>query len=113
MPEQDLESKQELTHYYKNIFTLKSGVQIEILTKLELSFKHVENEGSWKITGFILNPLIVEKEIQIKQEEIAAIESIKDPCIAQVIPWPEDKQPKNHNNHSIGCCCEECFEKNK
>lgn len=82
------ESEQQLTHYYKNIFTLKSGRQIEILTREKLNFSAHQLTYSWKIIGFIKAPLLVEKEVQIVREEIAGTESIKNPCIAQVIPWP-------------------------
>ncbi len=34
-------------------------------------------------------PLLEEKEIQVRQEDISAIESTKKSCIAQVIPWPD------------------------
>ena len=80
---------QELIHYYKNIITLKSGVQIEIWTRHPYA-KHPIWKGTHFIPGFIKNPLLVEKTIKFKYEEVAAIETVKDPCIAQVIPWPEE-----------------------
>jgi len=89
--EDDSNSKQELTHYYKNIFTLKSGIQIEICTREKLDLKSAEKFPSWRIFGFILNPLLVKKEIKIVREDVSAVEMIKDPCIAQVIPWPESE----------------------
>ena len=82
---------QDLTHYYKNIITLKSGVQIEILTKLPWEKADKSCVGWTIIHGFIKTPLLVEKDMEVLQEEIAAIESIKNPCIAQVIPWPESE----------------------
>lgn len=87
---QEQESTQELTNYYQNIFTLKNGKQIEILTQEELKFGSIKILPSWKIKGFIKSPLLEEKEIQIKQEDVSAIESIKKFCIAQLIPWPKE-----------------------
>jgi len=109
---------QELTHYYKHIFTLKNGKQIEICTKLSYDeaikdFSILESDFHREIKGFIISPLLVEKTVRIRKSEIAAREEIKDPCIAQVIPWPEEvdtgfteekKKPLGSNlNDEIGC----------
>lgn len=83
---------QDLTHYYQNIFTLKSGKQIEIWTRQ--SYNSIRNDslvGSVVVVnGFIKNPLLVEKTVEIDRGEIASLEIVKDPCIVQVISWPED-----------------------
>ncbi|KKL82452.1 hypothetical protein LCGC14_1984600 [marine sediment metagenome] len=87
------ESKQELTHYYKTIFTLKNGKQIEICHKETFQkASELKSENGIcvvQMSGFITTPLFVEKSIEIQLSEVAAVESIKDPCIAQVVPWPE------------------------
>ncbi len=55
------ESTQDLTSYYQNIFTLKTGKQIEILTRDKIDFAPMELRPSWKIYGFIKNSFIGRK----------------------------------------------------
>ena len=97
--------EQELTHYYKNILTLKNGKQIEICTRYSIS-----KDPVWKgirfIVGFLVDPLLIEKTVKFEYEEIAAIESIKDPCITQVVPWPESEEKDTHPEN---CTCTDCL----
>lgn len=103
---------QDLTHYYKHIFTLKNGEQIKICTKLPYDevVKEIFNTSKRiQITGFVISPLLIEKKIEIRKADISAREEIKDPCIAQVVPWPEEVDVINE--HPEGCNCQECYYK--
>lgn len=109
---QEQKPEQDLTKYIKHIFTLKSGTQIEILTKK--SYREVVKidlqDGFMTIKGFILMPLIVEKIIEIDYTEIAAREEITEPCIAHVIPWPQvEGEDSATNKHSKYCVCAEFY----
>lgn len=112
---------QDLTHYYKHIFTLKNGKRIEICTKLlyDEVVKEIFNTSKRiQITGFVISPLLIEKKIEIRKADISAREEIKDPCIVQVVPWPEEVDVEGEdfigvsNKHSDSCDCEECHYKN-
>ena len=81
--------EQDIKEYYKTIFTLKTGKQIEILTQVpyqevlkmdELQIRVSINIGD----GFIATPLLVSKSIEVVKKEIAAIESTLEP---HVITW--------------------------
>lgn len=84
---------QELTHYYQNIITLKSGRQIEICTQYPLSKTPIW-KGTHYIPGFTNKGLsFIEKTVKFKYDEVALIESIRESCIAQTILWPEEIDP--------------------
>lgn len=87
----------ELTEYYKHIFTLNSGVQIEILT--EASWDDMVRDEPFTekkriiVGGFALTPanLIVDKIVTIVKSEIVAREEIREKYIA-ICPWPVEEE---------------------
>jgi len=73
--------EQDLKEYYRIIFTLKNGRQIEILTKEAFVESEVDYENNIIIEGFVATPMIIEKTISVCRIEIAAIEITKEPHI--------------------------------
>ena len=73
--------EQDLKEYYRIIFTLKNGRQIEILTKEAFVESEVDYENNIIIEGFVATPMIIEKTISVCRIEIAAIEITKEPYI--------------------------------
>ena len=69
---------QDLKTFTKIVFTLKSGVQTEILVEEK---PEMVSKGAMKIHGFEATPLIVKKTIIIEAEEIALTEITKVPHI--------------------------------
>jgi len=102
--------EQDLKEYYRNIFTLKSGKQIEILTRAPYEevaiFITGSKVGKIKIDfdkGFIATPLIVEKSIEIELEDIAAIEITKEPHITWKNTELDPKFQSADNKHPEDC----------
>lgn len=99
----------DLTEYYKHIFTLKNGVQIEIFT--ESSWKDMTIGESFTdvkritIDGFVLTPqnLIVYKTVTIVKSEIIVQEEIKEKYIA-VCPWPVNELEPTHTEKLVEIC---------
>ena len=77
--------EQDLKEYYHTVYILKSGKQVEILCvdfpQCEVKIRRVDKEGLITIKGFIATPMIIEKTVTIKFNEIAAIETTKEPHI--------------------------------
>lgn len=76
--------EQNLINFYRYIFTLKSGQQIQILTEVEIDFTKfatdtIQDAGRIFIDGFITTPMIIEKTINIRSSEVASIEQTKEP----------------------------------
>lgn len=67
--------EQDLKNYYRNVFTLRSGKTIEILTIDELRYDQNKYHDSWHIKGFITTPMIIDKTVDIETKEIACLES--------------------------------------
>lgn len=113
--------EQNLKEYYRTVFTLKNGKQIEICTKeFYENIKSIINEQMLKIKGFIAAPLIVEKIIKIDMLEIAAVESTFVPHItwknieSDVSGRPESTTLQDLNKevdlgkHPEDCMCGSC-----
>jgi hypothetical protein len=76
--------EQDLKEFYRNVFTLKNGEKIEVLTKNNIddvkSF-FVNGVMMYVIHGFITTPMIIEKTVKIVAKDISAIETTLEPHI--------------------------------
>lgn len=78
--------EQDIKEYYRTIFTLKTGKEIEILTQVPyyevLKIDELQINVSINIdNGFIATPLLIPKLIKIVKKEIVAIESTLEPHV--------------------------------
>ena len=103
--------EQDLKEYYRTIFTLKTGHQIEILT--EVPYKEVLKTDELGIKysisiddGFIATPLLIPKSIEVVKKEIAAIESTLEPHLTWRNTELDIRSIKC--NHPADATCPEC-----
>jgi len=90
--------EQDLKEYWRTIITLKNGRQIEILTEKKLHFVH--GLYLWRIKGFIVTPMLLEKEVEIVQDNITAIESTLEPHPT----WRNTELDPHNCDHSKEYC---------
>ncbi len=90
------ETVRDMEQYCKHIFTLKSGKQIVVLTDADYEqaiteiFTHTK---LLQVKGFVLNPLRVDKEIEIRKDEIVSTERIMEFYIPFQVPFPVSEVP--------------------
>jgi hypothetical protein len=82
---ENIPQQQDLKDYYRTVFTLKNGKQVEI--QHEETFRaatELKNENGVVVVamnGFITTPLIVAKSVEVMLNEIAAIETTFEPHV--------------------------------
>lgn len=106
--------EQDLKEFFRTIFTLRNGIQIEILTKkfymeeaeIVKGEKSTISSEFIVIEGFITTPMVVEKKIKVDCEEIIATEVTKEPHIT----WRNTELDVRTQscNHPPGMSCELC-----
>ena len=104
--------EQDLKEYYRTIFTLKTGQQIEILT--EVPYREVLKEDELGIKcsismddGFIARPLLIAKSIEFAKKEVIMIESTLEPHV----PWRNtelDIRIIKCDHHPVDMICPKC-----
>lgn len=106
--------EQDLKEYYRTIFTLKTGQQIEILTAVP--YKEVLKTDEFEIKssismddGFIARPLLIAKSVEFVVKEVVMIESTLEPHLTWRNTELDIRSIKC--NHPADATCGECQSK--